>query len=75
MGDILRDHTVRIEKSMPREAKRNTVLRLVFFVFLLIPFEADFLHWFIIRCHESEGNTTVWLDVWDKKGNGAAPDI
>ena len=44
MGNIFRDNTAGIKKSLLRNQKRNTVFGLVFLVLFVIPFEGCFSH-------------------------------
>ncbi|OGP82181.1 MAG: hypothetical protein A2V87_11670 [Deltaproteobacteria bacterium RBG_16_58_17] len=60
MGNIFRDDTVRIKKSLLCSQKRNTVFGLVFLIFFLIPFKGCFSHEHTILNLRIYGNTKVW---------------
>jgi len=55
---------------MLRYSKRISMLLLIFFVFLLIPFKEGLGHKKIIPSYKLEGNIKVWLNVWIKKRAG-----
>jgi hypothetical protein len=67
MGRVFCNDTVRIKKSTLGQRKRNAMLRLVFFILILIPFEARLFHVRIIGFCGLNCNIKVFINIWIRK--------
>lgn len=63
MANIFRYDTIRVEEGTLSQCKWNTMFNLIFFIFLIVPFEAGNLHSFNIPKLCNDGNIKVWVDI------------
>jgi hypothetical protein len=63
MPNILGYNTERIKKSMLSQRKRDMVLGLIFFVFLLIPLEAHRVHRSTVTKIWVNSNIKIWFKI------------
>ena len=64
MAFIFCNDTARIEESTLGQRKRYLMFGLVFSVFILIPFKANFLHLKIVLQRVLESNIIIWAFIW-----------
>jgi len=63
MLNILGYNTMRIKKSMLSQRKRDMVLGLIFFFFLLIPLKAHLYHRSNVAKIWVNSNTQIWFKI------------